>query len=74
MKIYFAILSALILQNSQVSSNTLRVGANKYYHSIRKAIQDANTGDTILVFPGLYKEQNLVIDKPLVLIGINFPI
>ncbi len=38
------------------------------------AISAAQTGDTILVKKGTYKEYNIVIDKPLTLKGENFPV
>lgn len=41
--------------------------------SITLAIEKAQPGDTIFIKSGLYKEGNIVIDKPLVFIGIDFP-
>ncbi len=40
--------------------------------SITLAIEKAQPGDTIFIESGLYKEGNIVIDKPLVFIGIDF--
>ena len=42
--------------------------------SISKAIELANPHDTLLVAPGIYREGNIIIDKPLVIIGIDFPV
>ena len=42
--------------------------------SIKEAIAQAKINDTILVKKGTYNEHNLVIDKPLTIIGKNQPI
>ena len=42
--------------------------------SIKEAIAQAKINDTILVKKGIYNEHNLVIDKPLTIIGENQPI
>ncbi|WP_027137832.1 nitrous oxide reductase family maturation protein NosD [Gaetbulibacter saemankumensis] len=41
--------------------------------SIKKAISEANNSDTIIIKKGTYKEHNILIDKPLTLIGENYP-
>lgn len=43
-------------------------------HTIKQAIQQAHDGDTILVAAGTYKEQGLVIDKRIVLLGQGQPV
>jgi F-box protein 11 len=42
------------------------------FATISAAIQAANPGDRILVYPGLY-EEGLVIDKPLEIVGVGGP-
>lgn len=42
-------------------------------HQLRKTIEKAKAGDTLLVDGGRYAGDRLVIDKPLVLIGKNKP-
>ena len=42
--------------------------------TIGEAIERAVSGDTIRVESGIYRESDLVIDKPLTLIGIDHPI
>lgn len=42
--------------------------------SIKSALQNAKNGDTISVKKSLYKEGNLIIDKAVTLIGIDFPV
>ena len=57
--------------NSGVSdSNILSVGGSGLgnYSSIQAAIDEANNGDTIYIYPGLYQE-NLHIDKSIHLVG-----
>lgn len=59
---------------NDVFANTIRVGKHRTVKSVRLAIRMAKPGDTILVDKGLYQEGNLLIDKPLVLKGIENPI
>ena len=42
--------------------------------SIKKAIAKAEDGDVICISNGIYKEENLIIDKALSLIGDGFPV
>ncbi len=55
-------------------ANTIRTGKGEKITSITEAIQQAAPGDTILVSEGTYREGNLVIDKPLMLRGVNYPV
>lgn len=54
-------------------SNILKVGKNEPYKTINKAVAAANSGDSILVEKGIYFE-NIVLEKPITLIGINRPV
>ena len=42
--------------------------------SIKQAIASTERGDTIWVKEGTYQEYNLLVDKPLTIIGQNFPV
>lgn len=42
--------------------------------SIKRAIEVAKDYDTIIVKKGTYKEYNILVDKPLTIIGENFPV
>lgn len=42
--------------------------------SIRKAIALAKPFDTVFVNAGIYREGNIIIDKPLVILGRDFPV
>ena len=43
-------------------------------NTVKKAIEVSNSGDTILIKKGTYKEYNILVDKPLTIKGENFPI
>lgn len=55
-------------------SATIEVRTNGQYKSIQEAIDLGNSNDTILVYSGEYVEYDIIIDKPLFLIGIDRPI
>lgn len=55
-------------------SNVLKVGKNEQYKTIKEAVAAAKSGDSILVYAGIYKEGNINITKPLSLIGIGRPV
>ncbi|RTL51570.1 MAG: nitrous oxide reductase family maturation protein NosD [Sphingobacteriales bacterium] len=50
------------------------VGKGHAYVSIQQAVTAAKNGDTVWVAPGIYKEKNIIIEKPLVLLGENYPV
>ncbi len=54
--------------------NVHHVGANKEFHSIQEAINNSQNGDTIMVAPGIYKEKNIIVNKSLVLLGVDYPV
>ncbi|MEO7264873.1 MAG: nitrous oxide reductase family maturation protein NosD [Ferruginibacter sp.] len=56
------------------SAKIIFVGANKPYKTITAGVEAAATGDTLFVDAGNYKEKNLVINKTIVLKGINYPV
>jgi nitrous oxidase accessory protein len=62
------------LSHFQTNAATLIVGNDKKFTSIKAALQHCSNGDTILVEKGLYKEQEIVIDKSIVLKGFQRPI
>jgi nitrous oxidase accessory protein len=55
-------------------AHILKVGPSQKYKSIRAAVLQSQSGDTILVDPGLYNEKNITISKPITLIGLQFPV
>lgn len=57
-----------------LKAGIIKVGANERIKSIHVALAIAKPSDTILVKSGLYKEGNIVIDRPLYLKGEGLPI
>lgn len=55
-------------------SKTIRVGRQFGVINIKEAIRMSAAGDTVLVYKGVYREGNIVIDKPLVFKGIDKPV
>lgn len=71
----FILLIIFLFFFGDLAASTIRVGAGRVYKSIGKAIEIAEEGDTILVDAGHYKEKNLFINIPgLVLKGIGYPV
>jgi nitrous oxidase accessory protein len=55
-------------------SRTITVGEKQQYAKIKDAIYNTKTGDTVLIKGGVYKEGNIEINKPIYLLGVDFPI
>jgi nitrous oxidase accessory protein len=53
---------------------TIVVGPSEAVKSIKEAIKIAHANDTIVVRHGVYREGNMIINKPLTLIGENYPV
>jgi len=68
------ILFILFNLNSNLNAKIILVGKYKIVKSIKNAIKIAAFNDTILVDYGIYKEGNIIINKPLVLIGKKNPV
>jgi nitrous oxidase accessory protein len=73
-KITFFISFLLLLQINLVFATTYEICATCDHTSISNTIKIASSGDTLLVKEGTYQEGEIVINKPLVLIGINKPV
>ncbi len=72
MKALLPILSVLIF--SIVHANTIVVGKDQVVTSLRKAIELARPNDSILLKKGTYREGNIIINKPISLIGVEHPV
>jgi len=70
----FVLMTLLFSPFISVDAKTILVGKSKQFQSIQKAIDKAENGDTILVDAGIYKEGNIVIQKSIIVKGINFPV
>ncbi len=57
-----------------VFGNIIRVGEKRPVRQVKEALLLAQAGDTIQVDKGTYYEQNIIIDKPVVLVGIGRPV
>ncbi len=57
-----------------LKAHTWQVGKNRKITSVTAAVKAAAPGDTILVAAGNYHEQNLLINKKLVLKGQGYPV
>lgn len=55
-------------------ASVLPVGKTHRYKNIKAAIAAAQPGDTVQVAPGVYREQNIVITKSIVLQGLYYPV
>jgi nitrous oxidase accessory protein len=52
----------------------IKVGPSGPVRSVTEAVKRSAAGDTILVYPGVYFEKGLVVDKPVHLKGIGLPV
>jgi nitrous oxidase accessory protein len=71
---YVFILLLFLLSGITGHTTKLHVGSDKKYKQIKQAIAVAKNGDSIIVFKGLYKEGNILINKSVTLIGITLPV
>ncbi|MGL6269981.1 MAG: nitrous oxide reductase family maturation protein NosD [Chitinophagaceae bacterium] len=59
---------------SAAIGKTIQVSAGAKFPTIKSALLVAGNGDSILVSKGVYKEQNIIINKSVFLIGIGRPV
>ncbi len=55
-------------------SKTIVVGRDQVITSVRKAVEIADAGDSILILKGTYREGNIIINKSIKLIGVGEPV
>lgn len=53
------------------SATVIRTGPSA---PLQHAVDKAQAGDTVLVAPGLYKQHDIIIRKPVTIIGENYPV
>ena len=70
----WAHLSLFFLFSFSAFSRTWIVDPKGDLKSIKTAIALSAAGDTIRIMQGVYKEGNLIVQKPLTIMGINFPV
>lgn len=64
----------VLIFSISVYGNTIVVGKDKSINSISKGIDLARDGDTVKVYPGIYREGRITITKSITLIGVNYPV
>ena len=72
-KVCFLVL-LITLQIASVYPRVLVVNQSGEFKSLKIAISKAKSFDSLVVTKGYYKESNLNIDKPLTLIGRDYPV
>ncbi len=72
MKLFLLLLSSLFCINSFGQSAVVVDPAKGA--SLMEAIADAAPFDTLLVQPGTFKEGRIIIDKPLFILGVGYPV
>jgi len=63
-----------ILLSTSLLADTLNVVPGGKLESIKVALNIARAGDVIQIAPGLYQEGQIIVDKAVTLIGIQYPI
>lgn len=53
---------------------TIEVGSGKRFSTLKSALAAANNGDTILVNKGVYAEGEILVNKSVIIKGLNYPI
>jgi len=66
--------SIILLYCIPIKAETIDVCKTCKYSSIKSAIEVAKDFDTIHIKKGTYKEHSIVVNKPLTIIGDNYPI
>ena len=73
-KILCPLFFMFFLVSSPLAAKTIEVCADCRVGSIKAGVAMAADFDTLLIKPGTYKEFNILIDKPLTLLGEGFPV
>ena len=69
-----AVLILAVLGITSAQARTITVSPTGEIRSVKEAVRRAQPHDTILVNPGLYRENDITINKPLAIIGQQQPI
>ncbi|MEP2771477.1 MAG: nitrous oxide reductase family maturation protein NosD [Fulvivirga sp.] len=72
MRYFLLIIGICVVAVTQAA--TIKVCDACNVKSISAAISQSLPGDTLFIAKGIYKEGNIVVDKPLVLIGKDYPV
>lgn len=66
--------SLLFIMGSPIWASTWNICRDCEHSSIKKTIALAKAHDTLLIQKGIYKEFEILVDKPLVIKGMGYPI
>ncbi|MFD2541868.1 nitrous oxide reductase family maturation protein NosD [Lacinutrix gracilariae] len=73
MKHLFVFIALILIANSTVAQ-TIVVCKACAITTLKEGIAQAKDFDTIVVKKGTYKEHNVIVNKPLIIIGENYPV
>lgn len=72
LRLVVILITVIICLNGHAT--TLVIGTNEKIKSIKDAIVLAQPGDTLLIQPGVYREGNIILQKSLVIKGVDYPV
>jgi len=73
LKNFLNILIFLLLLSTTTFSKDITVDPDGEIRTLTEALQIAENGDRIIVQPGQYREGNIIVDRPVEIIGIDYP-
>lgn len=74
MKVIISVITFLFFLISELNAEVITVCNSCKINSIKNAIAKASPHDTIKIQKGIYNEFNIVVDKPITIIGENSPV
>ncbi len=70
---YFLVFSAFCITIGTASAKNLIVGPGQSFQVIQEAINAASNYDTVIVKKDNYNQHSIIVDKPLYILGQNWP-
>lgn len=74
MRIRLILITGILISFFAGNAATLVIGSNQKIKRIKDAISLAQPGDTLLIQPGVYREGNIILEKTLVIKGLDYPV
>ena len=68
------LLFLLVISPFLLTAKTIIVSANSQVRTLKIALSQAAPGDTIVVKTGTYREGNVIITTPVVILGEGYPV
>ncbi|HMR57084.1 MAG TPA: nitrous oxide reductase family maturation protein NosD [Cyclobacteriaceae bacterium] len=72
--IRIALIIGMVASCTLGHATTIVIGAKESVTRIKDAIALAQPGDTLLIKPGIYREGNIILQKPLTIKGEGYPV